>query len=142
MAKPQDDFTLAQRRESIKGQIASLGDLRPGSLAGRYRKCGKPNCHCALRGSRGHGPSWSLTRQVDGKTLTRIIPPGEPVERTRQQVAEYRRFRQLSEELVQVSEQICESQMAVTKAERAHEVEKKGSKKDSRPRSATRSKRS
>ena len=25
--------------------------------------------------SRGHGPSWSLIRQVAGKAVTRIIPP-------------------------------------------------------------------
>jgi hypothetical protein len=25
-----------------------------------WHKCGKPNCVCALRGHRGHGPQWNL----------------------------------------------------------------------------------
>ena len=62
MPTTPDLQALEVRREELRQQLASLGDLRPGSLVGRYRKCGKPNCHCAEDGSQGHGPSWSLTR--------------------------------------------------------------------------------
>ena len=73
------DTTLSElegQREHLKLQLAELGDLRPGSLVERYRKCGKPNCHCAETGQPGHGPSWSLTHDAKGKTVTRIIPAG------------------------------------------------------------------
>jgi hypothetical protein len=70
------------------GELSTLGDLRPGSLVDRYRKCGKPNCHCAAEEAGGHGPSWSLTRQLGGKTITKIIPV-TAVPQTRQQIAEY-----------------------------------------------------
>jgi hypothetical protein len=36
-----------------------------------------------------------------------VIPQGAAVERTKAQLAEYRRFRQLVRELITVSEQIC-----------------------------------
>ena len=47
---------LEAQRERLKQQLSGLGDLRPGSLVERYRKCGKPNCHCAQPGEPGHGP--------------------------------------------------------------------------------------
>ena len=65
---------LVVQRESIKSQIARLGDLRPGSLVDRLRRCGKPNCRCANIGQVGHGPSWSLTHGEKGKTVTFVIP--------------------------------------------------------------------
>lgn len=102
---------LQLRRDQIKAQLAQIGDMRPGSLVERYRKCGKSSCHCARKDSRGHGPSFSLTRPVRGKTITRIIPKGEAVEQTRSQLAEYRRFRELVRQLVDVSEQICEAEL-------------------------------
>jgi len=51
---------------------------------------------------------------VKGKTVTRIIPRGPAVERTRRQIAEYQRFRALAPELVAVSEQLCELQLRPT----------------------------
>ncbi len=52
---------LRQQRATLLAQIAAIEEFRPGSLVERYRKCGKPTCHCAREGERGHGPSWSLT---------------------------------------------------------------------------------
>ena len=67
MSTAQDLQALNERREHIAGELAALGDVQSGSLAERYRRCGKPTCHCATDGGPGHGPSWSLTRRVDGK---------------------------------------------------------------------------
>lgn len=103
--------TLLQQRDQLKSQLAAIGDLRPGSLVARFRKCGKPSCHCAKPGDPGHGPSYSLTRAVEGKTVTRVIPAGAAVDRTRLQLREYRRFRQLVQQLIRVSEQICDLQL-------------------------------
>jgi hypothetical protein len=102
---------LQLKRDQIKAQLAQVGDMRPGSLVERYRRCGKRSCHCAQKDARGHGPSYSLTHPVGGKTVTRIIPKGAAVEQTRVQIAEYRRFRELVRQLVGVSEQICDTQL-------------------------------
>ena len=105
------DLTRLQaRRNDLLQRLAAIGDLRPGSLGPRYRKCGKANCHCAASGARGHGPSWSLTRAVGGKTVTRVIP-ADAVEQTQRQIAEYKRRQRLSGELVEVSEQLCQAQL-------------------------------
>lgn len=106
----RDPERLEQRRNEIRAELSSIGDLRPGSLVERYRKCGKPNCHCATEPGGGHGPSWSLTRRVSGKTVTSIIPPAA-VAQTKEQIAEYHRLRELTQELVEVSEGICEAKL-------------------------------
>ena len=111
MTRTRDPEELKKRRDEIRDELGAVGDLRPGSLVGRYRKCGKPNCHCAREEGGGHGPSWSLTRQVGGRTVTRIIP-SDAVPRTRQQIAEYQRLRRLTGELVEVSEGLCEALLA------------------------------
>ena len=138
---PERARQLRDRRDRLKTELAQVGDLRPGSLVERYRRCGKSNCHCAHTGATGHGPSWSLTREVAGKTVTTIIPSGA-VEQTRQQLAEYKRFRRLGKELVETSEQLCDAQLLAPEAA-SHEAAKKGgSKRRSQARSSPRSRRS
>ena len=102
---------LREKRDQLAAGLAQIDDLRPGFLTTRFRRCGKPNCHCARKDSPGHGPSYSLTHRVAGKTVTQVIPQGAWLERTKAQLAEYRRFRHLIRELVAVSEQICSAQL-------------------------------
>ncbi len=132
---------LERKREKVRAALAGIGDLRPGALVGRYRRCGKAACHCAQPGDRGHGPSWSLTRVVGGKTLTKIIPAAA-VERTQEQIAEHRRFRTLVRELVELSERICEARWASVDAASDEAAKKGGSKKPSTRNSSPRSRRS
>lgn len=100
---------LERRRDALIGQLAAVGDLRPGSLVEMRRKCGKPRCHCARPGDPGH-PGWVLTRRVRGRTVTRGVPRAA-LEETRAQVAEHRRFRDLSRRLVEASEDLCRARL-------------------------------
>ena len=127
---------LMARRENIKARIGELGDLRPGSLKDRFRKCGKPNCRCAEPGHVGHGPSWSLTHSEKGKTVTKIIPVAA-VPQTRQQLAECQRLRGLTQELVAVSEKICDARI-VAGREGNDEKSEEGAKKNFPDRAAGR----
>jgi len=116
---------LREKRALITARLAQIDDLRPGFLTARFRKCGKPNCHCAQKDSPGHGPSYSLTHRFGGKTVTQVIPQGPAVERAKAQIAEYRRFRNLVRELIAVSEQICSAQLRDPEAIPATEAKKK-----------------
>ena len=107
---------LQGRRDQIRVQLAGLGDMRPGTLVPRFRKCGKPNCHCNREGSPGHGPIWTLTWKSGKKTVARIVPPGAAVERTKAQIAEFRRFHELARELIEINQQICNAQLEELKA--------------------------
>jgi len=105
---------LREKRDQLAAGLAQIDDLRPGFLTTRFRRCGKPNCHCAQKGSLGHGPSYSLTHRVTGKTVTQVIPQGAWLEGTKAQLAEYRRFHRLVRELVAVSEQFCSAELRET----------------------------
>ena len=131
---------IRTRRDDIRTKLAEVGDLRPGSLVERYRRCGKPNCHCASADAQGHGPTWSLTREVAGKTVT-IVIPAVAIEQTRKQIAEYKRFRSLAKELVQTSEQLCNAQLDAPEAASQEAAKKGGSRRRSIPRSSAKSKR-
>ncbi len=139
MAKTHGPEMLRNRRNEICEELASIGDLRPGSLVARYRKCGKANCHCAREEGGGHGPSWSLTRKVGGKTVTKIIPPSA-VAQTERQIAEYRRLRKLTGELVEVSEKLCDLMLSDPKAGIDEAGKKGASKRASTMKSAPKSK--
>jgi hypothetical protein len=116
---------LLDKRHQLAASLAHVEDLRPGFLSARFRKCGKPNCHCAQKDSPGHGPSYSLTHRVAGKTVTQVIPQGPAVERAKAQIAEYHRFRNLVRELILVSEQICSAQVRNAETLPASEAKKK-----------------
>src|SRR5215472_7419288 len=117
---------LQNRDRELKARLAQLGEMRPGSLVERYRKCGKPNCHCARRGDRGHGPMWMVTHAVEGKTVSKTIPSGPAVQRTRSQIAEHQRFRQLARELVATNEQICDARLEAVAGASASDNKKNG----------------
>lgn len=99
---------LREQRAALLAQIAAIQEFRPGSLVGRFRKCGKPTCHCAREGDRGHGPSWSLTRAVKGKTVTKIVP-ADRVEATQQQIERYRELQRLLHEYTELNVTICDT---------------------------------
>ena len=127
---PKQVQKMIQQRDRLKAQIVAVGDFRPGSLVERYRRCGKPTCRCAQEGARGHGPSWSLTRAVGGRTVTRVIPAAA-VETTRQQIAEYRRFRALVRELVETSERLCDTRLKASETGPAEGAKKGASRRRS-----------
>jgi hypothetical protein len=98
---------LQARRDELLASLAGLDDMRPGSVVGAIRRCGKPTCHCAQPNDPGHGPSLRITHKRRGKTVTEALPSGAAVRKAEREIAEFRRFQRLSEELVEVSEQIC-----------------------------------
>src|SRR6266700_1157486 len=106
---------LEQQRAQLYERLAAAGDLRPGSVNATYRRCGKPNCACARPGHRGHGPRWLWTRSAGGRTRTRQLAVAE-VAKVRAELASYKEFAAVSEQIVEVSEAICEAR-PVTGAE-------------------------
>jgi len=129
---------LERRQRELKAQLGAVQDMRRGSLVARYRRCGKASCCCAEQRHPGHGPSLSLTWQDGGKTRTKIIP-AHAAARTQAQIAEFRRFRRLSRELLEVSERLCDARLASEQAEAQATAKKGGLKRSSRRSSSPRS---
>ena len=101
-------LALERQKTEVLRRIAGLGDLRRGSITTTSGKCGKPSCHCASPGDPGHGPNYRLTRKVKGKTVTETFSSPAALRKAEREVAEFHHFQQLCEEVVVVSEKICE----------------------------------
>jgi hypothetical protein len=99
---------LEQQRAQLYARLAATGDIRPGSINATYRKCGKPNCACARPGHPGHGPRWLWTRSAGGRTRSRQLAAAE-VDKVRAELAGYKEFTALAEQIVAVNEAICEA---------------------------------
>ena len=58
---------LMERRELVAGNLPPFSEIVRGSLVTRYRRCGKPTCHCV--NTEGHGPAHYLVVTLKpGKT--------------------------------------------------------------------------
>jgi hypothetical protein len=106
---------LVEQRARLFEQLAAMGDFRPGSVNATYRRCGRANCACAQEGHPGHGPRYLWTRSAGGKTRSRQLS-GAELEKVRREVANYKEFLAVSEQLVEVSEAICEARPAAAAA--------------------------
>jgi len=119
VTRSMDLAELERRRDRLRDGLALVDDFRPGSLSAVMRRCGKLNCACASAGHPGHGPQHVLTRKVAGKTVTVHLRPGPELEKAGVEVGNYKRFRQLVDELVQVNESICAARPVLPLAEGA-----------------------
>jgi hypothetical protein len=98
---------LEQQRSGILTQILELGDFRSGSITAIHGRCGKPNCRCQRPNQPGHGPNFRLTRKIKGKTVSESFSSAAELRKTQREVEAFHRFRQLSQELLEVNERIC-----------------------------------
>lgn len=100
---------LEARRAQLYEQLADTGDVRRGSVSENYRRCGKPNCACAGPEHPGHGPRYLWTRTVPGRgSIGRQLAPGE-VAKVRAELGNYQRFAQVTDQIVEINEAICET---------------------------------
>jgi hypothetical protein len=106
MARPNEADRQAQA--AIAAALGAAGFALPGSLVERRMRCGKPNCRCASDPAQLHGPYYSWTRKVAGKTETRLLSAAQ-VERYRAWFATARRIRDLTNELEALSLAIVDS---------------------------------
>jgi hypothetical protein len=125
---------LERQRAETFAAMQALGDMRRGSIVERYRPCGKSPCCCEAPNHPGHGPYYSFTTKVDGRTRTRQLQPGPALAKVRREIAAFREFQTLSQHLVQISEALCEAR-PVPPAVSPVEAVKKKSHRPSRKRS-------
>jgi len=100
--------SLDARRGEIMRAITELGDMRSGSISKTGGRCGNPRCHCHRPDDPGHGPYYRLTKKVNGKTATETFSSAAGLRKARREVEEFHRFRELSRQLLEVNEKICQ----------------------------------
>ena len=93
---------LEQRIESVKHDIAKLGDLRPGAMSLQYNICGNPACRCKADPPIKHGPYPQVSFTWRGKSTTQSVRADE-VEEVRLQLENYHRLRELVDQWIDLA---------------------------------------
>lgn len=135
------DSTVPQDVRAWADQIAEAKPMRRGSVSERYVKCNRAGCPCADRAEARHGPYFSVSRVVKGKTQSRWLDADQAT-LVRAQVEEGQRFRRHVEAYWQACEQWADAQLDAPEAASQEAAKKGGSKKPSTRKSSPRSKRS
>ena len=104
---PQFIEDLEQQRLALAHQLTDLGDFRPGSITTTSGRCGKPNCRCHRPNQPPHGPTDRLTYKVEGKTISESLPSPAALAKAEREVAEFRKYQQLSQKFVEINTKIC-----------------------------------
>lgn len=131
---PRSLEALERQRTQVTRQIATLGDLRCGSITSTSGRCGKPNCHCHQPDQPGHGPNLRLTFKVQGKTVTESLPNPAAVHKAEREIEEFRKYQVLQKEFLEINAQICH--LRPSEADTLSPQEKKRSKPSNRKRRA------
>jgi hypothetical protein len=104
--KKRPPGALRRRRARLAAGLPDLEHLLRGSLVERYKKCGKPGCHC-VRG-KGHGPAHYLSVTLaPGKTRSYYLSARNK-ELVEQHLANYRALRTRVEEIMALNRELLE----------------------------------
>jgi hypothetical protein len=90
----------------LKGELAKLGDLRPGSLSTQYNVCGTPGCQCKADPPQKHGPYYQLSYTRKGKSTTRFVRPQDLVT-VKRQLKTYQRLRTLVDVWIDLASELA-----------------------------------
>jgi hypothetical protein len=82
--------TLFEQREMLTSGLPPFAQIVRGSLVTRYRRCGKPTCHCAQ--SRGHGPAHYLVVTLKPGKTEQILLSEEMLPVARRFLDNYKRW--------------------------------------------------
>lgn len=105
MSKRQ--LALKAEIKSVKKEILSLGDLRPGTLTEQYNTCGNPTCRCKKDSSARHGPYHQLSYTRNGQSKTEYVKKAH-VEMVNEQIKNYVKLQTLIKRWIDLSTQICQ----------------------------------
>lgn len=105
---PESLVDLERWRAELLRELSHLQDLRPGSISGIVRRCGKPTCHCAQPDDPGHGPTLRMTYKLDGKTISEALPTPATIRKAEREIKEFRKYERLSRSFVETNVKICQ----------------------------------
>jgi hypothetical protein len=124
----------------LAADLAAPKSMRRGSLSERTIKCSKPGCACAKDPKARHGPYYSLTHAVGGKTRSRFLN-AEQADLAQQQIVAGREFRSRVNTYWEACETWADTQLDELAAS-SGEAKKGGSQPASKTKSSRKSKRS
>jgi hypothetical protein len=98
---------LMQRRAQIVDQIGALGPMRMGSICEQYLPTHRKDGSVSRR-----GPYLTYTFKQGGKTRGKHLRSQAEAQLYRQQIEAFRRYQELSGELVQISQRLADQEVS------------------------------
>lgn len=98
--------TARARRERLFRDLPDLRKILRGSLVTRFRRCGKPGCHCAQEGDPGHGPTYYLVVTVGPGETVQVYVPKDDKDEVLRWIENFQRARQQLEEVSSINRQL------------------------------------
>jgi hypothetical protein len=95
---------LRKRRRRLVRDLPPAEQILRGTLIESFKRCGRPNCHCAS--GPGHGPKYYLsTSQPGGRPRQDYVPNGEHL-RIAQLISNSRRLRSMLDEICAINAEL------------------------------------
>ena len=94
---------LSQRKQEILKEIADLPPMRKGSISEQFLESERKD-----GSKRKRGPYWLWSYKEKKKTVSRRLRSAEQRKRYGEQIEAFRRFKDLTAELAQVSQELAD----------------------------------
>jgi hypothetical protein len=107
---------LFEQREILASGLPSFAEIVRGSLVTRYRRCGKPTCHCA-KGD-GHGPARYLVVTLKPGKTEQILLSEEMLPVAQQFLNNYKRWWAALEKVSAVNRRLLRLRVAALRESR------------------------
>jgi hypothetical protein len=95
---------LRKRRRKVARDLPPIEQLLRGSLTETYKRCGRPNCHCA--GGSGHGPKRYLVISQPGGRPRRDYVPNATHEHVATLIGNFNRLREALNEICAINTEL------------------------------------
>ena len=95
---------LRKRRRKLLGGLPPLERIMRGSLVERYKRCGRPGCHCA--NERGHGPKCYLSISVAGQRPQMDYVPNASHAEVSEHLANFHKGREVLNEICAINTEL------------------------------------
>lgn len=91
-------------RQKLAAGLPPFEEMVRGSLVTRFRRCGKPNCHCVE--TKGHGPAHYLAVTLKRGKTEQILLSQEMLPVARQYLDNYKRWWDALERVSEVNRRL------------------------------------
>jgi len=107
---------LFEQREILASGLPSFAEIVRGSLVTRYRRCGKPTCHCAK--GEGHGPAHYLVVTLKPGKTEQILLSEQMLPVAQQFLNNYKRWWAALEKVSAVNRRLLRLRVAALRESR------------------------
>lgn len=95
---------LRKRRRKLLAGLPPLERIMRGSLVERFKRCGRPGCHCA--NDRGHGPKVYLSVSVSGERPQMDYVPSASHDEVRERIGNFNKVREVLSEVCAINTEL------------------------------------